>query len=144
MLDLKYGQILMESFHLFQNRRYDLHGCAVDSPIWKVFRGYGHSYHTQCLVPKISSGPLCLTVVARSMQTLAEKANHAVFNVENDDNKENYDNEEDESDSKGEEVEEDDLADILPTDADEGAMNKHVDKIVQEILRWRRPVVDKR
>ena len=77
------------------------------------------------------------------MQTLAEKANHAVLNVESDNN-EDDDNEEAESDGEGEEVEEDDFSDILPTDADEGAMNKHVDKIVQEILGWRRPVVDTR
>ena len=94
-------------------------------------------------MPKISSCPLCLTAVAKSMQTLAEKANHAVLNVESDDN-EDDDNEEAASDGEGEEVEEDDFSDILPTDVDEGAMNKHVDKIVQEILCWRRPVVDTR
>ena len=100
-----------------------------ESPMWRVFRGCGHSYHTVCLISDISSCPKCAHVVPIKMKTLATKATEAVFQL---DQIHEFDND-------GAELEEEGYPEgeqnIL------GAESGRVEALIQQIWSWQRPNV---
>ena len=121
----------MFSFHPYAFRKCDMKDeCkSKESPMWRVFRGCGHSYHTVCLIPDISSCPKCAHVVSIELKTLATKATEAVFQLDQIS----------EFDDDSAELEEDDF----PEDEQNilGAESGRVEALIQEIWSWQRPNV---
>ena len=52
---------------------------ASVTPLWNVFRGCGHSFHIECIMPKISDCPICEATLLLKVETLGKTANNAVF-----------------------------------------------------------------
>ena len=103
---------------------------SKDSPVWRVFRGCGHSYHTVCLIPDISFCPKCAHVVSIEMKTLATKATEAVFQLDQI----NEFDDDGSADLEEEDVSEDEQ-NIL------GAESGCVEALIQQIWSWQRPNV---
>ena len=102
---------------------------SKESPMWRVFRGCGHSYHTVCLIPDISSCPKCVHVVSIEMATLATKATEAVFQAD-----QSHD-----FDDDGAEVQEEDFTEEEQNII--GAESGRVESLIQQIWSWQRPTV---
>ena len=56
----------------------------VDSVLWKLFRGCGHSFHVACLLPDISICKICQAQLLEQIKTLGKTANKAVFSSVDD------------------------------------------------------------
>ena len=99
--------------------------------------GCGHSFHTECLIPNISSCPLCKQTIATFIKKLSGKANHAVFNL--DDEKEADTTTDEEQDGHDEDIE------TNGEDSDEDEVDATDDSlfsvIVHSIWSWQRPAV---
>ena len=71
---------------IFCLRKCDKPACENQSQLWRVFRGCGHLFHIECLVPKISKCPPCEKSLLKSLDHLAKIPNEAVFDISNSDN----------------------------------------------------------
>ena len=45
-----------------------------------VFLGCGHSYHPECIAPKLDTCPICLGILKVAVSTLSAKTNNSIFN----------------------------------------------------------------
>ena len=100
-----------------------------ESPMWRVFRGCGHSYHTVCLIPDISSCPKCNHVLSIEMTALATKATEAVFQV---DQRHEFDDEDANLEEK----------DIIEDDHNVIKVESgRIETLTQQIWSWQRPNV---
>ena len=61
------------------HRKCDLLECNKESPLWKVFRGCGHSFHIECVLPDISVCKICESTLKEKIDSLGKVANDAVF-----------------------------------------------------------------
>ena len=52
--------------------------CDKKSPLWKVFRGCGHSFHIECTLPDQSVCRICESTLHAKLETLGRTANEAV------------------------------------------------------------------
>ena len=126
-----YAYLSKFSFHPNAVRKWDMKDeCKrKESPMWRVFRGCGHSYHTVCLIPDISSFPKCAHVVSIEIKTLATKATEAVFQLD-----QVNELEDDSAELEEEDIREDEQ-NIL------GAESGCVEALFQPIWSWQRPNV---
>ena len=69
--------LLIISFYV-KRRKCDLLGCTKDNPLWNVFRGCGHSFHIECIMPEITTCPVCLAKLLAKIEDLGKTANNAV------------------------------------------------------------------
>ena len=52
--------------------------------MWRLFRGCGHSFHVDCLLPDISVCKICKMNLAAKIDKLSKSCNDAVFAVDRD------------------------------------------------------------
>ena len=95
--------------------------------------GFGHSFHTECLIPEISSCPLSKQTIATFIEELSGKANDAVFNLDEATTDEEQDGRDEEIEANGEDSDEDEV---------EATDDFRFSAIVNSIWSWQRPVVD--
>ena len=113
---------------------------SLDSPIWRVFTGCGHSFHVQCNLPNISTCPICLSYLNARIVTLSSTATDAIKNPSAD--RENDDSEDAESDDDDEESDEDEDETDDSDDADDGgSSSSRVDKLIHAISSWQRAAI---
>ena len=108
--------------------------CEKESPLWKVFRGCGHSFHIECVLLDISVCQICQSALLTKLEVLGKVANEAVFNhdlratlQENEDEAEDT-----QSDHESETDDDDDKHEIQPED---GKLN--IDTLLQQIRHWK-------
>ena len=65
--------------------------CKKESPLWKVFRGCGHSFHIECVLPDKSVCQICQSLFVTKLEALAKTANEAVLSDLSDTFEENED-----------------------------------------------------
>ena len=100
--------------------------------------GCGHSFHTECLIPDISSCSLCKQTIATFIEELSGRANDAVFNLDD----------EEKADATTDEEQDGHYGDIETNgeDSDEDEVDARDDSrfsvIVNSIWSWQRPAVD--
>ena len=111
--------------------------CEKESPLWKIFRGCGHSFHIECVLPDISVCQICQSTLLTKLEVLGKVANEAVFNhdlratlQENEDEAEDT-----ESDDESEADDDDDEHEIQPED---GENERTIDTLLQGIRHWKR------
>ena len=106
--------------------------CNKVNPLWNVFRGCGHSFHIECILPSINDCPVCEATLLSSVQDLGTTANNAVFtpavNFEADQQSDDEINDEEDID--------DDDNDAERTEVEENEIT--VDQLLQKISLWRR------
>ena len=67
--------------------------------MWRLFRGCGHSFHIQCLLPDIGVCKVCQVNLAAKIEIISKSCNDAVFTVDHGEVTENSDDEESEDES---------------------------------------------
>ena len=100
--------------------------------------GCGHSFHTECLIPEISSCPLCKQTIATFIEELSGKANDVVFNLDDEEQVDATTDEE--QDGRDEEIEEG--GEDSDEDEVDATDNPRFSAIVNSIWSWQRPIVD--
>ena len=107
--------------------------CEKANPLWNVFRGCGHSFHAECILPNISNCPVCEVTLLTCVQDLGTTANNAVFtpaaNFERDESDADEINDDDDSD----------VSDNNVGQTEEEQNETTVDELLRKISRWRRP-----
>ena len=90
-------------------RECDKEGCVHNTGIFYVFLGCGHSYHPECIAPKLDTCPICLGILKVAVSTLSAKANNSIFNPngnvaqdqdDGDDGDDDMDDDDDDNDDK--------------------------------------------
>ena len=80
-----------------------------DSPLWRIFRGCGHSFHLECNLPGFSVCTVCKSLLESEIASLSKTANDAVKKFNSDtsgkdeftsDNEDSSDDEDNASDNK--------------------------------------------
>ena len=61
-------------------RECDKEARVCNAGIFYVFLGCGHSYHPECIAPKLDTCPICLDILKVAVSTLSAKANNSIFN----------------------------------------------------------------
>ena len=131
MIDILKYINLTSTFHY---RKCDLPACTKVNPLWNVFRGCGHSFHIECILPYISDCRVCEATLQANVEALGTTANNAVFapatRFEDDD----------QSDEEGERTDETDESDNGNDDEEpEDEQNETiVNDLIQKIGLWRR------
>ena len=69
--------LLIISFYV-KRGKCDLLGCTKDRLLWNVFRGCGHSFHIECIMPEITTRPVCRAKLLAKIEDLGKTANNAV------------------------------------------------------------------
>ena len=122
------------------HRKCDLLECNKESSLWKVFRGCGHYFHIECVVPDISVCRICESTLKAKIENLGKVANDAVFHR---DLSKTVDDEEQESDEESETDDgtEDDDADELEVQSGEEVdeLEQDMNNLLQRIRMWQRP-----
>ena len=122
---------------LFLNRKCDKPGCDRESPLWRIFRGCGHSFHVECNLPEISVCQICMNTLRSKIESLSKSANEAVLNFcpsltgENQDDNQDSDCEEFEST----EVENEDLVEQQTLQASDASS---ISTLISRISAWHR------
>ena len=70
---------LLVSLTVLVHRKCDLLECNKESPLWKVFRGCGHSFHIECVLPDISVCKICESTLKEKIDSPGKVANDTVF-----------------------------------------------------------------
>ena len=118
------------------HRKCDLLECNRQSPLWKVFRGCGHSFHIECVLPDISVCKICESTLKQKIEDLGKVANDAVFHH---DLKETVEDNERESDEESETDDfNDDGADELEVQSGEEVDERVINSLLQRIRMWQR------
>lgn len=112
------------------HRKCDLPDCTNNSPIWKVFYGCGHSFHVQCILPEISTCPLCQSTLLAQIESLGQTANNAVSSSINIGNA--ADEGDDQRDDEYEESDDDEPIE------EQGQEETEVSDLLEIISNWRR------
>ncbi|XP_028404119.1 uncharacterized protein LOC114526800 [Dendronephthya gigantea] len=110
------------------NRKCDLISCERVNPLWNVFRGCGHSFHIECLLPNISNCPVCEATLLSSVQDLGTTANNAVFTPAT-----YFEPSEDENDEQSDDSD----SDVGETEDEQNKTT--VDELLRKINLWQRP-----
>ena len=109
------------------DRKCDLVECNSTSPLWRIFRGCGHSVHIECNLPNISVCVICQSTIKSKIQTLSKTANDAVTNLaKEDDAKEESDDDRENSDDD----------DDLNSDEDNSIEETSIDDLISRIGSW--------
>ena len=101
--------------------------------------GCGHSFHTEFLIPEISSCPLCKQTIATFIEESSGKANDAVFNLDDAEETEAADGQQDDGDHDIETPNDEDSDYDDDMDATD---DSRFSTIVNSIWSWQRPAVD--
>ena len=118
----------------FCDRKCDLLDCKKSSPLWTVFRGCGHSYHLECLLPDLSVCKICEATLLSKVETLGKTANDAV--LKND--TVNYQSDEDDDTSDDESCESnDEVESLYENEQPQQPQDVHI--LLQRIQLWQRP-----
>lgn len=93
--------------NVFCHRKCDLPECKKCSALWTVFRGCGHSFHVECLLPDLSTCTICQATLLSKIEVLGKTANDAVltnvdFHSTEDDDDETSEDDDSESDDETE------------------------------------------
>ena len=113
-------------------RECDKEGCVHNTSIFDVFPGCGHSYHPECIAPKLDTCPICLDILKVTVSTLSAKANDSIFNPNGnvaqvqDDGDDDMDDDDDEMPSQGQTVD-------LPAMHNK-MTNAEIDNFVRELV----------
>ena len=103
--------------------------CNSASPLWRIFRGCGHSVHIKCNLPNISVCSICQSMIKSKIETLGKTANDAVTNFAKEDD------ENDESDDDGESSDDDDEQ-AVNSDEDDSIEETAIDALITGIGSW--------
>ena len=103
------------------DRKCDLVECNSSSPLWRIFRGCGHSVHIPCNLPNISVCVICQSTIKSKIQNLSKTANDAVTNFpkeddqneQSDDDSENSDDDDDLNSYEENSIEETSIHDLI-------------------------------
>ena len=107
--------------------------CEKLNPLWNVFRGCGHSFHIECVLPNITRCPVCEETLLSSVEDLGTTANNAVFTPATNLEKDNQSDEDEISD----EEDNDDSHDVEQTETERNETT--VNELLQKISLWQRP-----
>eukprot|EP00794_Sanderia_malayensis_P012543 gene12543-13829_t len=131
------------SIFLPPNRKCDKTDCNSMYPTWRVFN-CGHSFHTPCLLPSLSTCFLCKEMLSEKLKQLSEKINASVFDTafqeakddasDDDSDVDNNDDEDMPSDFDDGDVEGGEMMD------DEAGRALRVDTLIYKIANWKRNV----
>ena len=106
----------------------------------EIFRGCGHSFHIECVLPDISVCKICESTLKAKIENLGKVANADVFHR---DLSKTVDDEEPESDEESETDDgtEDDDADELEVQSGEEVdeLEQDMNNLLQRIRMWQRP-----
>ena len=129
-------------------RECDKEGRVCYTGIFDVFLGCGHSYHPECIAPKLDTCPICLDILKVAVSTLSAKANDSIFNP-NGNVAQDQDDSDDDMDDDDDDDDDDDNDDEMPspgqtvdlpaihsqmTDAE---IDNFVGELVDDISGWR-------
>ena len=107
--------------------------CNKNSPLWKVFRGCGHSFHIACTLPDLSVCDICESTLHKKLEVLGHKANKAVFtNIDSiADNQDNDTSDDDPNDDA------DDNDDDMYKGQPENDANHRITPLLEQISHWK-------
>ena len=101
--------------------------------LWKVFRGCGHSFHVECVLPDISVCKICQSPLVTKLKDLGKVANEAVLKQEPI-----AENEEEQELDDGEELDGGDEDDEDQFESGDVVNERDVDELLQQIRCWQR------
>ena len=104
--------------------------------MWRLFRGCGHSFHIECLLPDIGVCKICKVNLAAKIKKLSKSCNDAVLAVDHDDVTGHTDEEENEDEDEFLVVENEELESLGLTD-DRNADDHYVEELRKKIFSWR-------
>ena len=126
-------------------RECDEEGCVCNTGIIYIFLCCGHSYHPECIAPKLDKCPICLDILKVAVSTLSAKANDSIFNPNGNVIQDQDDSDDDMDDDGGD----DDNDDIMPSPGQtadlpaihsqmtEAEIDNFVRELVNDINGWR-------
>ena len=109
--------------------------CDKKSPLWKVFRGCGHSFHIECTLPDLSVCRICESTLHTKLETLGHTANEAVSS-NTDSTPRDHDQDEDTSDDDQSDDDDNDMCEDQPENND---ANDRITTLLERISLWKMP-----
>ena len=104
--------------------------------MWRLFRGCGHSFHIECLLPDISVCKICKEDLAAKIEKLSKSCNDAVFAVDHNEPMGPSDDEENEDEDEFPFVENEEMESLGLTN-DRHANDQCVEELRKKIFSWR-------
>ena len=100
-----------------------------------MFRGCGHSFHIECLLPDLSVCKICQATLLSKVEVLGKTANNAVFN-----NCDSHFNEDSDDETSDDDSESDEEAECYENEEPQQP-RLSVPSLLQRINLWQRPQV---
>ena len=121
------------------HRKCDLIECNKESSQWKVFRGCGHSFHIECVLPDTSVCKICESTLKDKLNDLGKVANDAVFNHDlretvNDNEQES----DEESNTDTDDGDDDSVDEFEVQPGAEEVDEKAINNLLRRIRMWQR------
>ena len=122
------------------HRKCDLLECNKESLWWKVFRGCGHSFHIECVLPDISVCKICESTLKEKNRQPWQGGKRRCVPSQSKGNCGRRGEESDEE-SETDDGTKDDDADELEVQSGEEVdeLEQTINKLLQSIRMWQRP-----
>lgn len=108
--------------------------CDRVSPLWRIFRGCGHSFHLECNLPYISVCAICNSLLESKAVSLGKTANNTVTNFTvASSNETNDTSDQDTSDDDSESSDDEDIDDFNEQSTND---ERAIGGLISRIASW--------